>query len=413
MHYGLIGEHLGHSYSREIHEQLADYRYELRELTPDELGPFLTARDFRAVNVTIPYKQSVIPYLDEISDTARRIGAVNTIVNRAGRLFGDNTDFAGLKALLERLGLCLAGKKVLILGTGGTSRTARAVAEAMGAAQILRVSRHAQAADAVSYAQALGGHNDAQIIINTTPVGMYPKQDEQPLDLDAFAQLEGVADAIYHPLRTNLVQQAQARGIPAQGGLYMLAAQAAAACAVFQGRTPTLALAERAYSAVLRKKQNVVLIGMPTSGKTTVGRALAERSGRRFLDTDALLIERFGCPIAEYFAKNGEAAFRAQEQALIAALSVETGCVIATGGGAILCDENLRHLRQNGLLFFLDRAPEKLLAAEDRPLSCSREALLQRYHERYGCYCSAADRCIDANGSIDEVVRAIEKELTV
>ena len=412
MQYGLIGEHLGHSYSREIHEQLADYAYELRELPPEALPTFLAARDFRAINVTIPYKQSVIPYLDEISDTARAIGAVNTIVNRNGRLFGDNTDFAGLRALLMRLGLRLSGKKVLILGTGGTSKTARAVAEAMGAAQILRVSRAAGCGDIISYAQALAAHTDAQILINTTPVGMYPRQEEQPISLAAFPRLEGVTDAVYHPLRTKLVLEAQSRGIPAQGGLFMLAAQAAAACAIFRGREPDTAQAERAFSAVLREKQNLVLIGMPTSGKTTVGKRLAARSGKRFLDTDALLTEQFGISIADYFAKNGEEAFRTREEALVRSLATESGCVIATGGGVILREENLRRLRQNGLLIFLDRAPEKLIAADDRPLSASREALLQRYRERYGRYCAAADLQINANGSVWEVVCAIEKELT-
>ena len=411
MQYGLIGERLGHSYSREIHEQLADYTYTLKELTPEELPAFLAARDFRAINVTIPYKQSVIPYLDEISETARTIGAVNAIVNRNGRLFGDNTDFAGLRALLMRLGLQLSGKKVLILGTGGTSKTARAVAEAMGAAQILRVSRAAGGGDVISYAQALTAHTDAQILINTTPVGMYPRQEEQPISLAAFPKLEGVADAVYHPLRTNLVLEAQARGIPAQGGLFMLAAQAAAACAIFQGKAPDTAQAERAFSAVLREKQNLVLIGMPTCGKTTVGKALAERSGRRFFDTDVLLTEQLGVSIADYFAQAGEAAFRTQEQELVRSLAAESGCVIATGGGVILREENLRRLRQNGLLIFLDRAPEKLLAADDRPLSASREALLQRYRERYGRYCAAADLQINANGSVEEVVCAIEREL--
>lgn len=411
MQYGLIGERLGHSYSREIHEQLADYTYTLKELTPEELPAFLAARDFRAINVTIPYKQSVIPYLDEISETARTIGAVNTIVNRDGRLFGDNTDFAGLRALLMRLGLQLSGKKVLILGTGGTSKTARAVAEAMGAAQILRVSRAAGGGDVISYEQALTAHTDAQILINTTPVGMYPRQEEQPISLAAFPKLEGVADAVYHPLRTNLVLEAQARGIPAQGGLFMLAAQAAAACAIFRGKAPDTAQAERAFSAVLREKQNLVLIGMPTCGKTTVGKALAERSGRRFFDTDVLLTEQLGVSIADYFAQAGEAAFRTQEQELVRSLAAESGCVIATGGGVILREENLRRLRQNGLLIFLDRAPEKLLAADDRPLSASREALLQRYRERYGRYCAAADLQINANGSVEEVVCAIEREL--
>lgn len=411
MQYGLIGEHLSHSYSRQIHEQLADYRYELLELTPEQVAPFLAARAFRAINVTIPYKQAVIPYLDEISDTARRIGAVNTIVNRNGRLYGDNTDFAGLSALLDRMGLCLKGKKVLILGTGGTSKTTRAVAASKGAAQILRVSRSADGDDVIPYAQALASHTDAQILINTTPVGMYPKQDACPIAPDAFPRLEGVADAIYHPLRTDLVLLAQKRGIRAQGGLYMLAAQAAAASAVFLGKTPQPQQAERAYAEVLRETQNLVLIGMPTSGKTTVGRALAERSGKRFFDVDELLTAKLGMSIADFFARSGEDAFRALEQETIRALGTETGCVIATGGGVILREENLHRLRRNGCLIFLDRAPEKLFAAADRPLSSSRDALMQRYRERYDLYRAAADLHIDANGCVDAVVQAIEKEL--
>lgn len=411
MQYGLIGEHLTHSYSREIHEALADYSYVLRELKPDELGPFLAARDFRAVNVTIPYKQAVLPYLDEISETARQIGAVNTIVNRDGRLYGDNTDFIGLRALAQHIGVTFAGKKVLILGTGGTSRTARAVADSGGAAQILRVSRSGGAADTISYAEAAAQHGDAQILINTTPVGMYPKADACPIDLAAFPALICVLDAIYHPLRSNLVLAAQARGIPAAGGLYMLAAQAAAACCVFQGKVPDDALTARAYRKVLREKQNLVLIGMPTAGKTSVGRLLAARSGRRFLDTDEALSQQLGVSPADYIQAHGEPDFRAREAALIAALADTSSCVIATGGGVILREENLRLLRQNGLLLFLDRAPEKLCAAADRPLSASREALMQRYHERYARYCAAADLRIAADGSVAEVADTIEKEL--
>lgn len=411
MQYGLIGEHLTHSYSREIHEALADYSYVLRELTPEELAPFLTARDFRAVNVTIPYKQAVIPYLDEISETARQIGAVNTIVNRDGRLYGDNTDYIGLRALAQHTGVTFAGKKVLILGTGGTSRTARAVAASIGAAQILRVSRSGGTGDTISYHEALTRHRDAQILINTTPVGMYPNADACPVDLAAFPALTGVLDAIYHPLRSSLVQAAQERGIPAAGGLYMLAAQAAAACCVFQGKAPSDALTERAYQKVLQEKRNLVLIGMPTSGKTSVGSCLAARSGRRFLDTDALLAKRLGVSAAEYLTQRGEPAFRAQETETIATLTEESGCVIATGGGVILREENLRLLRQNGVLIFLDRSPEKLCASEDRPLSASRAALMQRYRERYPRYCAAADLQIAADGSVTDVADIIEKEL--
>ena len=412
MKYGLIGEHLGHSYSREIHAQVADYDYELCEVAPEELDSFLRKAEFRAINVTIPYKQSVIPYLSYISPQAESIGAVNTVVNRDGKLWGYNTDFAGMEALIARMGLSLRGKKVLILGTGGTSKTARAVCESAGAREILKVSRRASG-EAVSYEQAVSGHGDAEILINTTPVGMYPRCGEAPIDLAHFPRLEGVVDAVYNPLRTRLVQAGQERGVPAEGGLYMLAGQGVCASAIFLGKEFDPALTEGVYRAILGRKQNIVLIGMPSCGKTTVGRLLAERCGRRLIDTDEKIVERLGEPIAGFMARNGEAAFRDVEQEVVAGVADESGCVIATGGGAVLRQENLRLLRQNGLLVFLDRPLEKLMPTADRPLSASREALERRYRERYGLYVAAADLVVDASGAIEDEVETIRKEMGI
>ncbi|MDD6157812.1 MAG: shikimate kinase [bacterium] len=412
MKYGLIGEHLGHSYSREIHAQVADYDYELCEVAPEELDSFLRKAEFRAINVTIPYKQSVIPYLSYISPQAESIGAVNTVVNRDGKLWGYNTDFAGMEALIARMGLSLRGKKVLILGTGGTSKTARAVCESAGAREILKVSRRASG-EAVSYEQAVSGHGDAEILINTTPVGMYPRCGEAPIDLAHFPGLEGVVDAVYNPLRTRLVQAGQERGVPAEGGLYMLAGQGVCASAIFLGKEFDPALTEGVYRAILGRKQNIVLIGMPSCGKTTVGRLLAERCGRRLIDTDEKIVERLGEPIAGFMARNGEAAFRDVEQEVVAGVADESGSVIATGGGAVLRQENLRLLRQNGLLVFLDRPLEKLMPTADRPLSASREALERRYRERYGLYVAAADLVVDASGAIEDEVETIRKEMGI
>ena len=409
MNCGLIGYPLGHSYSPQIHRALADYDYHLWPLKPEELEAFLVKRDFAGINVTIPYKERVIPYLDQLSDTARAIGAVNTVVNRDGKLYGDNTDLAGMLALIRRMGLALEGKKVLILGTGGTSKTARAAASQLGAAEVYRVSRSGRDG-AVTYRQAEEEHRDAACIINTTPCGMYPDLDGCPVELDGFPCLEGVVDVIYNPLRSELVLGARKRGIPAEGGLYMLAAQAAYASALFRGCETAERDIELAFQTVRRQVENIVLIGMPSSGKTTVGQRLAQLTGKRFTDSDELVVQQTGMPIARYFQLCGEAAFRDREQEAIAALSAVGGQVIATGGGAILRQENIDALRQNGTLVFLDRAPEHLIATADRPLSADRDSLRRRYEERYDRYCAAANLHIDGNGSVEDTARRIEKE---
>lgn len=406
---GLIGRRLGHSYSPQIHRALADYDYKLWELEPEELETFFRRRDFTGVNVTIPYKQAVIPLLDELSETARAIGAVNTVVRRDGKLCGDNTDFAGMAALIRHIMLSLEGKKVLILGTGGTSKTAVAVARSLGAAEVYRLSRSGRDG-ALTYEDAARLHADADVLINTTPGGMYPAVEGCPVALDAFPNLSGVVDAVYNPLRTNLVLQARSRGIPAEGGLYMLAAQASYASALFRGCETSQRDIDLAYQTVRREMENIVLIGMPSSGKSTVGRALAERLGKRFADSDALVTERIGMPIADYFAQRGEAAFREREQEAVADLAATGGQVIATGGGAILRPENVTALRRSGRLVFLDRSPEKLIATADRPLASDREALRRRYEERYDLYCAAADLHIDGDGTVEETAQRIEKE---
>ena len=410
MKYGCIGEKLGHSFSREIHQRLADYTYELKELSPAELRPFMDERAFSAINVTIPYKQDVIPYLSEISPQAGAIGAVNTIVNRDGALCGYNTDFFGMRALLNRAGFRLRGKKVLILGSGGTSRTARAVAEDLGAAETIVVSRSGR--NGVPYEEARNLHEDARFLINTTPCGMFPNLRAAPLDPADFPALEGVADAVYNPLRTELALRARELGIPAVCGLYMLVAQAAYAAEYFLDRKIAPEKIEEVYRGIFREKQNLVLTGMPGSGKTTVGQRLARQLGRKFLDTDVLIEERAGLPPAEIILREGEVAFREWESTVIREGAAPlTGCVIATGGGAVLRDENIRELRRNGRIYFIDRPPELIAPTKDRPLSSSREQLEKRYRERYPRYCETADCKISPAMEIEAVCQKILEDM--
>lgn len=410
MTYGCIGQTLKHSFSKEIHEALANYSYELKELSPEEVPSFMEAHAFNAINVTIPYKQAVMPFLDEISPQASAIGAVNTIVCKGDKLYGYNTDFFGLRALILRQKVALSGKKVLILGSGGTARTAKAVAEDLGAAEILIVSRGGK--EGISYEEAKTAHSDAAFIINTTPCGMYPHLHEAPLDLNDYQALEGLVDAVYNPLRTRLVQQAQKRGIPAEGGLYMLVAQAAYAVEFFLDCKIHKKRIDAVFSSLCRQKENVILSGMPGSGKSTVGRLLSKKLCKPFYDTDQLITEKTGKTPAEWINQEGEAAFRNIESRIIAEeIAPVTGAVIATGGGAILRQENVDCLKMNGRIFFLDRPLEALGATSDRPLSSDREKLKARFHERYGRYCQTADIRIANNTSAQVCAEKIIKEL--
>ena len=368
---------------------------------------FLREENFRGINVTIPYKQTVIPCLDEISETARAIGAVNTVVQRNGKLIGDNTDAAGMILLLRKIGAELSGKKVLILGTGGTSRTAKYVAESLGAASVIRVSRTAQEGT-VTYEEAARDHRDAQILINTTPCGMYPNSGDCPVNLPDYPSLEAVADAIYNPLRTNLVLEARKCGIPAEGGLFMLTAQAVRAAELFRGTVYPAETAETIYRELLREKENMVLIGMPGSGKSTVSAALQKRTGRPLVDTDALIAEKAGKSIPEIFRENGEKVFRDLESEVITEVSAHGGQIIATGGGVVLRPENVQALKRNGRLILLERPAEELIPTADRPLADTQEKIDRLRQEREPVYRAAADCMVRITDLPEETARKIE-----
>ncbi len=409
MEYGCIGEKLTHSFSKEIHNLLFDYDYKIKEIPKGELNEFMTKRDFKAINVTIPYKQAVIPYLDFISDTAQKIGAVNTIVNRDGKLYGYNTDFAGMTDLLKINSIDLKGKKVLILGSGGTSKTATAVAEALGAEKIIRVSRTAKE-NCITYDDMYKNHTDSRVIINTTPCGMYPSIIGEPIDLDRMPMTEAVVDAIYNPLSSNLVVKAKQKGIKATGGLYMLVAQAAAAAELF---TDTAVDPQRVYDIfkqIKQQKRSIVLIGMPSSGKTTIGKALAAELNMQFVDTDDEIFRVTGKTAAEIINTQGEVAFRDIESDIIASVSAKNGCVIATGGGAVLRKQNVTALKGNGTLYFIDRPLEMLVSTADRPLSSSRNELEKRYNERYQLYLDSADKVIKNDTEINAVLFSIKDD---
>ena len=411
MEYGCIAERLGHSFSQTVHGMIGSYDYILRELPPEELRDFMLRRDFRGINVTIPYKQAVIPYLDHISERAAAIGAVNTIVNRNGALYGYNTDFGGMTALIERLGLSLAGKKTLILGTGGTSKTAFAVARSLGAPEIYRVSRSGKDG-ALTYEQAEREHSDTRVIINTTPCGMFPDIFSSPVEVQRFPSLEGAVDAVFNPLRTRFVLAAESRGAAAQGGLYMLVQQAVLASELFFNTKYDPSLGTDIYSKLLKEKQNIVLIGMPGSGKTTVGKEVAHRLGRELLDTDELIVKKTGMEITDIFEKHGEPYFRRMESETVREIACRQGAVIATGGGAVLDSSSAEALKLNGTVFFLDRKPEELIPTADRPTADSAEKIRLLYEKRYPVYTAAADSVIKVTGDAEEtalqVIKAFE-----
>ena len=403
--YGLIGAKLGHSYSKIIHEKIADYTYTLLPLpTEAEARAFFEKREFAAVNVTIPYKQMVIPCCDEVDPRAKAIGAVNTVVNRGGKLYGYNTDYAGFAYLAKAHGVDFAGKTVLVLGTGGTHATVSAVCRDGGAKEILTASRTGKDG-ALTYEQA-AARSDVQIIVNTTPCGMYPQTGQCLLDIAALPQLQAVLDVVYNPFSTELVLRAKDRGLVAAGGFEMLVAQAVYAAEYFTGRALDCETLIPKISRELQKElQNVVLIGMPGCGKSTVGAALAQKLGKTFVDADAEIERRTGKAIPDIFAQEGEEAFRRYEADVIADLTRQNRQVIACGGGVVKTPQNLHALRQNGPVLWVQRPIEKLATA-GRPLSKGSEALRRMEHERLPLYRAAATGAVCNDGALTDTVTA-------
>ena len=387
---GLLGGKLGHSYSPQIHSHLGSYSYELYENQPEELEDFLKNGDFTGLNVTIPYKKAVIPFCSELSPRASALGAVNTIVRRAdGSLIGHNTDFFGFETMLRNSGLQVGGKKALVLGTGGASNTAIAVLQEQGA-NVIVISRSGE-----NHYGNLHQHKDAAVIVNATPVGMYPNVGASPVDLENFPALEGVLDVIYNPARTQLLLDAEERGIIAVNGLEMLVAQAKESAEWFTGHEISDSTIPMIHSILKNQMENIILIGMPGSGKSTVGAILAEKTGKTLVDADTYLVEKAGRSIPDIFATDGEAVFRSLETEVLAELGKRSGLIIATGGGCVTQERNYPLLHQNGTIFCLYRDLDQL-PTDGRPLSQATK-LTEMYRIRKPMYERFADHLVDNN----------------
>lgn len=399
--YGLLGEKLGHSYSPAIHALLGDYDYKLYECPKDKLDGFLTRRDFAGLNVTIPYKKAVIPYCAQLSPIAAKLGSVNVLIHRKdGTLYGDNTDAYGFSGMVAHSGIAVAGKKVLVLGSGGASATVCAVLEQLGAASVTVISRSGE-----NNYNNLDRHGDTDVIVNTTPVGMYPNNGVSPLDLKGFPRCSGVLDILYNPARTALMLQAEELGIPCAGGLYMLVAQAKRTAELFLDTEIADGEIVRIRDLLARQMQNIVLIGMPGCGKTTAAALLGKKLGRPVSDSDAAVEQAAGKPIPQIFAEEGQDAFRALETQALAQLGKGSAGIIATGGGCVTRRENYPPLHQNGVIFWLRRDTDRL-PREDRPISLSRD-LKELEMEREPLYRAFADHIIDNNGPVEDAVRRI------
>jgi len=398
---GLIGKKLSHSYSPEIHALLGDYSYELFEMEEEDVGTFLMSDSFDAVNVTIPYKKTVMPYLSEISDEALRIGSVNTVTHLSnGKLRGDNTDYYGFSYLLDCANIDVHDKKVLVLGSGGASMTARTVAADRGAREVVIISRSGE-----NNYYNIEKHSDCDVIFNTTPVGMYPNNGESPVSLDIFKNLSGVVDMIYNPARTALILDAEDRGIPCISGLPMLVAQAKMASELFKSCSIDDTEILRVTNAIHKMKKNIILVGMPGCGKSTVGKLLAKKTCRGFVDLDNVIIQKAGKSIPDIFKEQGEASFRELEHACLAEVSKKSSLVIASGGGTPVFHNNIRLIRQNSTVIFLKR-DISTLDKNGRPVSQTND-LSELYLKRLPFYQKSADYEIEVGRSPDDTVNKI------
>ena len=401
---GLLGRKLGHSYSPQIHNLLGTYSYDLFEKEPEQLAAFLKGGDFTGINVTIPYKKDVIPYLDALSPAAQKIGSVNTIVRRAdGSLFGHNSDYFGFVSLVKYSGIPVEGRKVLVLGSGGTSNMVVTALRDLSAVPIV-ISRSGE-----NNYDNLERHADASVIVNTTPVGMYPNTGISPIDLRLFPKLEGVLDVVYNPAKTKLLLDAEALGIPNANGLWMLVAQAKEASEYFTGKKLSDEVIGKIHRTLSHQMKNLILIGMPGCGKSTIGAALAQRLGRKFVDADEEVVKSAGKPIPEIFAQDGEEAFRQWETATLNSLGKQSGLVIATGGGCVTQNRNFAALHQNGYIIWLER-DLTLLPTDGRPLSQSNR-LEEMYKLRKPMYEAFADIRVENAGNPEQTVKEILSQL--
>ena len=399
---GLIGEKLGHSFSPQIHRELADYSYELFEMSEKEVGSFLKSGRFDATNVTIPYKKTVMPFLDEISDEAIRIGSVNTVTRlENGGLRGDNTDYYGFWYTVEKSGIEIKGKNVLILGTGGASLTARTVSADMGAASITFVSRTGE----INYENVYERCPDAEVVINCTPVGMYPKNGISPIDLTRLKNCCGVVDMIYNPAKTKLLLDAERLGIKCSNGLPMLVAQAKKACELFLGEKINDSEIDRISTAIANETSNIILVGMPGCGKTTVAGILASMTGREMVDTDEMIKQSECRSPSEIIKTDGVDAFRKIEHAQVGLAGKLSGRIISTGGGVVTRDENYEPLHQNGRIFFIHRSLERL-ADDDRPLSKAGD-IRDMYRQRLPMYQRFCDFEVSNDGTAEQCATEI------
>ncbi len=403
--YGLLGEKLGHSFSKEIHESINDYKYNLIEKDKQDFESFMREKNFKAINVTIPYKEMVIPYLSYIDPKAKEIGAVNTIVNVNGQLYGYNTDYLGLKQLIENNNINIQNQKVLILGTGGTSKTAFVLLKDLGAKEIIKVSR-TKKDKTITYDEAINYHKDTNVIINTTPCGMYPN-DDLVIDLNEFNNLSAVVDVIYNPLRTRLIREANKLNIKTVNGLYMLVAQAVFASYKFINQEVNETKINEVYQIIKNTKLNIALIGMPSSGKTTISQLLGQLLNKEVIDTDQLIEEKINQPIKTFLTKENENHFRDIESEVIKDIANYNNKIISCGGGVIKRTNNIEDLKKNSIVIFIDRSIELLEATSSRPLSNNKNDLQKLYEERYPIYIASCDYQIKNNDDLQSVVSKI------
>lgn len=404
MRCGLLGRTLKHSYSPLIHGKLGDYSYELFEKEPEELDDFLKNGDFHGLNVTIPYKKDVVPYCAELSPLAQELGSVNTLLRRPdGSLYGDNTDAWGFEQMAKALPVDYRGKKALVLGSGGASVTVQAVLKHLGC-QVVVISRHGE-----DNYENIHRHADAQVLVNATPVGTYPQVGVRPVNLEQLPNLEAVLDLVYNPAKTALILDAEARKIPFSNGLPMLVGQAARSSMIWTGENLSTSLVHHVYNFVKGSMENLILIGMPGCGKSTIGQKLAQRLGRSFVDTDVDIVDKVG-NIPAYFVEFGESQFRLVETEVLARVCKESGRVIATGGGCVTREENYNLLHQNGTIIWIQRPLEEL-SSEGRPLS-QRDGVEALYQQRKGLYERFADVIVENRGDVEDVVEGILKAVS-